>query len=822
MIDDVIKPVQISASVTTQCENGDIIAKDDDNYTINNNIWDGQSLADMSLFDDEESTGRKGMMLLRNSFFKSCAFNTNIQKWFDDAFGDSKPEFLKDMFGREVKLADIKLITTPSSLKFLKFVGKFDGNNKEERKQSCYEKWLEVMSDVFGVCKSESSSPFGESHQLSYQIVNSLPLNKDEIGKITKNADGSYSYGGLLMDDLKHIENLNNDVDYFKSKIKTKNPLPSDALMLKLLEVNNAMWYTQLVKDYVKDMVDDYKENLRKGRIKVKGSDYAVLFGNPLEMLQFATFGEIRNNPLIKKQLYCRRYENGAMLAGFRNPHITIGNVLVAENVHREEFDTYFNLSDNIVISNAYDNDIMERLQGQDYDSDTLLLSSDPILVKAAAACQNSNFRVPINGIEGENTERNFKPSDEADLDYNTAANKIGEIVNLSQILNSYYWHYNSMNDNGQYDGLHKEIYTQTSILSSLSQIEIDRAKKDYGTDTNQHLKKLREHEYNGELLLKKAERKFTKNDLADEEIGQIRSLEKQHEIAKRRKENQEYIVPIKEAIKTLYDSTVQFEVQEKILQKLQKDLGMLYILTVSNPKKCIGKIKQWINTLSNSDLKYDEKVKILHEIEADLNNEIPLYSHNDANDEIKRIAQEKSDLINSDEKQVQVRPVFFKYCGVGTRYAFEPFNTPMDYLQEVIDKIPARNRTKTIDITTIIPKSDFRKADNYQLQRIVGFCEKASKKIKALQSNQHMPGEIRYSRVRQVYDDVIQDLIKWKINDNTIRVVLYRAFSEKGGKYYDEKYSEMRRFLASCLYQAHPGKFMQVIKMSKENTHDK
>jgi hypothetical protein len=148
--------------------------------------------------------------------------------------------------------------------------------------------------------------------------------------------------------------------------------------MLMLLEVNDKMWYTKMVKDYVRDWVDNYIARLRKGHIKVRGSDYAVLFGNPIEMLQYAMNedeGEIKERPLIGKQIYCSRYEDGTKLAGFRNPHITMGNVLVVDNIYKEEFKTYFNLTDNIVISNAYDNDIMDRLQGQDYDSDTLLFS---------------------------------------------------------------------------------------------------------------------------------------------------------------------------------------------------------------------------------------------------------------------------------------------------------------------------------------------------------------------------------------------------------------------------------------------------------------
>ena len=48
---------------------------------ISNSIWDGQSLADSSLFP---VGSHWGMMLLRNKFFKSCCFNCNLQQWFAD------------------------------------------------------------------------------------------------------------------------------------------------------------------------------------------------------------------------------------------------------------------------------------------------------------------------------------------------------------------------------------------------------------------------------------------------------------------------------------------------------------------------------------------------------------------------------------------------------------------------------------------------------------------------------------------------------------------------------------------------------------------
>jgi hypothetical protein len=348
---------------------------------------------------------------------------------------------------------------------------------------------------VFGICKNESESPFGEAHQLSYQMVNSLPLERHEVGTVTKNSDGTLAYGGLIQDDFMHIERMKNDMDYFFENYKPKDPQPADICIAKLLEVRPELWNTRLVKEYVKNKVDGYIKNLRQGRIKVKGSDYAVLFGNPIEMLRFATHGEIReeDRPLKKMRVYCSRYKDGEVLAGFRNPHITMGNVLIVENAHREEFTKYFNLTDNIVISNAYDTDIMERLQGQDYDSDTVLLTSHPVLLKAAQACQSDEFRVPINGVKEETILRPFTDRMESECDYITAQSKlnIGMVVNLSQILNSYYWEYRV---DGKPAEVLKELYNEISILSSLSQMEIDRAKKDYKVDADSHLRRLRKN----------------------------------------------------------------------------------------------------------------------------------------------------------------------------------------------------------------------------------------------------------------------------------------------------------------------------------------
>lgn len=67
-------------SIVTKVVDEKLITKKE-NVKISNCIFDGQSLLDVSVFNDN-SYSDKGMLLLRNNFFKSCCFNTNIQKFF--------------------------------------------------------------------------------------------------------------------------------------------------------------------------------------------------------------------------------------------------------------------------------------------------------------------------------------------------------------------------------------------------------------------------------------------------------------------------------------------------------------------------------------------------------------------------------------------------------------------------------------------------------------------------------------------------------------------------------------------------------------------
>ena len=73
-----------------------------------------------------------GMALLRQHFFKACAFKANIQLFFKDYYGDEyETATITDMFGVKHRVKDIKMITTDNAIKWLKFKDLMGATDKD-------------------------------------------------------------------------------------------------------------------------------------------------------------------------------------------------------------------------------------------------------------------------------------------------------------------------------------------------------------------------------------------------------------------------------------------------------------------------------------------------------------------------------------------------------------------------------------------------------------------------------------------------------------------------------------------------------------------
>lgn len=90
--------------------------------------------------------------------------------------------------------------------------------------------------------------------------------------------------------------------------------------------------------------------------------------------------------------------------------------------------------------------------------------------------------------VEAKQIQRHYTTKDLADLDVKTSVNKIGEIINLSQKLNSILWH--KLNNGADFEAI-SDIYTDICQLSVMSNIEIDKAKREFDVDNVVELNKL-------------------------------------------------------------------------------------------------------------------------------------------------------------------------------------------------------------------------------------------------------------------------------------------------------------------------------------------
>lgn len=495
---------------------------------VTNTIWDGESLLDDSLFAGKYSD--KHMLLLRNKFFKSCAFRTRLQDWFKD--NNVTIEDLKNREGFVTladKIEDVVMVTTESSLKFLKFLKgekKFRHVDKKLPPEEYEDKlilsniqtWVnsidpkkvgDTVCSAFGVVKWDKRTTFfgGDMVRSSYQLINTLGLSQDEADQ-------------LLQPSKDYLTTIRNDVDFMRYHFsdvcakendddeeddedgKEEGLVERAEAIFGLMDVNDDFVRTELYVEFRDDLVEHQKKRLKEGHVLLKGTN-ATLLGNGPELLLHLAGVESKDlqSVLGTGEVYCGKFDDNAPLLCARSPHVTMGNLYSVTNNRKgvwkhilgdratdnclDNIWDYFNLGDNIIGINAIRENSQQRLNGCDYDSDMMLVTDNPKLI-AVADKYKDKFLVPVSGID----QKEAADNNLVDLDHNTSANKVGDIVNLSQKLNSIIW--DKLNSGARFDDVWN-IYMDVCKLAVLSGIEIDKAKKSYDdVDTMQELNDMR------------------------------------------------------------------------------------------------------------------------------------------------------------------------------------------------------------------------------------------------------------------------------------------------------------------------------------------
>ena len=540
--------------ISVELQDGNLTAEQKQTQ-ITNDIWDGESLLDESVFMNGYAD--KHMLLLRNKFFKSCAFRTKLQKWIED-----KNITLEDLRNRgfitlATDVSQIVMVTTLNSLKYLKFAGGLTEKN--------IRKWVDNVSTTFGVVKWDKGTRFfhGKMVQSSYQLLNTLRLDKAQAEALLK---PSFDYISLIRNDVEFMRYHFTDA-YAREKDGEEKKVPDGLaeraeVIFRLLMSYTTFDSTALYANFRDDVVSGLKGNLRRGHILLNGTN-ATLFGNGPELLKYIA-GEEVTSELKKGQIYSKRFVNGAKLLCARSPHITMGNLYCVENNLDGGIWDYFDLGNNIVCVNAIGENVQQRLNGCDYDSDTMLVTDDKLLVEAAEKYKGF-FKVPVCEIEtAGKTDQTL-----AELDHDTSENKIGEIVNLSQKLNSIIW--NEIH-HGAPVGKILEIYNDVCKLAVLSGLEIDKAKRSYdNVNVGKELSALRK-KYNrpAPMFFKEIDERDKENEYEfyDTAMDYIYQAVKKFNFQKGKKKRVNY-TPISWTIidKTASDNATDYRHRDKIIE---------------------------------------------------------------------------------------------------------------------------------------------------------------------------------------------------------------------------------------------------------------
>ena len=312
---------------------------------IKNSIWDGQSLLDVSLFGEYS---KYGMVLLRNLMFKSCCFNCNIQKWFEDNGITS----VKQLNGktRATDIKDIKLITTPSSIKYLKF--------------STWDEWLDNLYPAFGLVKHDKKTHFfdGQLVQTHYQLLNTLQMSESEVREFLKD---SLDFAQMLRTRPEVVRYFIKYPDVeelmpLKEQMASKNDV-----VYNLMSINDNFTKTKYYQEFLVDLLRSYYKNLKNGHVFVNGN-YSTLLGNPIEMLEQAIGVFNGESNIGIGNIHSKRFEYNITLLASRSPHVTIGNIWLPYNVENKNIDKYFNLTEEIVCINSIGENVLQRLSGAD------------------------------------------------------------------------------------------------------------------------------------------------------------------------------------------------------------------------------------------------------------------------------------------------------------------------------------------------------------------------------------------------------------------------------------------------------------------------
>ena len=317
-VDSIFKTKVLSVETDEQKH---CLIKERDDYEVVNTLFDGQALIDSSIFP----AWADGYILLRHHMTKVAAFHTDITLFMKEHFGSAyETAVIKDMFGRDVRVKDIKLITTNNAIKWIKFGVSFDYWASWVRKNGCQ----------FGIVKTSHESKLGNVQRMSYQMMNSLDIESMEA---------------VCRKSVDYVNKLKNDNEEFFNYLEKNKTFSNDfEVLIALCKHNKDFVNSTYFRERKQNIINAYVLNLKNGH-SIQDADNLTIVGSPFAMLLHSVGEDVEKDPTLVPeagtiQCYSERFGNDEYIAAFRSPHNSLNNVGYLHNIRHPLMEKYFSL----------------------------------------------------------------------------------------------------------------------------------------------------------------------------------------------------------------------------------------------------------------------------------------------------------------------------------------------------------------------------------------------------------------------------------------------------------------------------------------------
>ncbi len=486
IVDEVINKFPETVNVVYKKDNH--LDSKKDKITIENSIFDGEALVDESLF-----TGKfegKGFLLLRSHMFKAAGFNTRLVQFYRDQFGEEyETATVEDMFGNQVKISEVRMVINPTCLKALKFSNVInDSDDKKESQNAMWQHWKRQLEqeEVMGVCKYEKGTKRGKLNdkplqRTSYQMLNSLiDAEPKDIQKLVNVTEKDF------------IQSIKNDDEAFIQYLEDNaNDINSNQMFVDLHRRIPNIVRTKMFRTFRSKTIGKYIEYVKKGKVRLVG-DYVTMLSCGERYLYHSINEPIGDDRVLKGNeihttLFGEKGFNKSYVA-FRNPHSSASNIYMCKNIRNSIIETYFNLTPNIVAVNSWGENIMNRLNGCDWDSDQIVLFDNNDLKRLVMESYNK-YRVCVNDIDSDNTPYKLTPEDCANIDSKLSGStvQIGFVTNVGQQVLSLIS--DKLKGGMKFeDEIIQKLIKKADVLTVLAGISIDSAKRQYAVKPNEQI----------------------------------------------------------------------------------------------------------------------------------------------------------------------------------------------------------------------------------------------------------------------------------------------------------------------------------------------